>query len=76
MKNMAIDILGYEERKKVNQELFDEECIQLLKQKNKAYQAYLARPMRAKEQNVRREGNGLTQHVERKKRQVVNQQLL
>jgi len=73
MKNMAIYILGYEERKKVNQELFDEECIQPLKQKNKAYSA---RPMRAKEQNVRREGNGLTQHVERKKRQVVNQQLL
>jgi hypothetical protein len=26
MKNMAIDILGYEERKKVNKELFDKEC--------------------------------------------------
>lgn len=60
---MAIDILGYEERKNVNQELFDEECRQLLEEKNKAYQAYLARLMRAKEQNVRREGNWLTQHI-------------
>jgi len=58
MKNMAIDILGYEERKNVNKELFDEKCRQLLEQKNKAYQAYLASPMRAKEQNVRREGMG------------------
>jgi hypothetical protein len=74
MKNTAIDILGYEERKD-NEEWFDE-CRQLLEQKNKAYQAYLARPMRAKEQNVSREGNGLTQHIQRKKRQVVNQQLL
>jgi hypothetical protein len=41
MKNMAIDILGYEERKNVNKELFGEECRQLLEQKNKAYQAYL-----------------------------------
>ena len=47
MKNMAIDILGYEERKQVNKDWFDEECRQLLEQKNKAYQAYLARPMRA-----------------------------
>jgi len=46
---MAIDVLGYEERKNVNKELFDEKCRQLLEQKNKAYQAYLARPMRAKE---------------------------
>ena len=70
MKNMAIDILGYEERKNVNKELSDEECRQLLEQKNKAYQAYLARPMRTKEQNVRREGNGLTQHVGKKRKRL------
>ena len=46
MKNKAIHILGYEERKD-NEEWFDE-CRQLLQQKNKAYQAYLATMMRAK----------------------------
>ena len=48
MKNVAIYILEYEERKKFNKEWFNEECRQLLEQKNKAYQAYLARPVRVK----------------------------
>jgi hypothetical protein len=63
MKNMAIDILGHEERKNVNKELFGEEFTQLLEQKNKAYRAYLAICISAKERNVRREGSGLTQRV-------------
>ena len=47
MKNTIIDILGYEERKKDKKEWFDESVRQLLQQKNKAYQAYLARLTRA-----------------------------
>jgi hypothetical protein len=39
MKNTAIDILGYEERNNDNKEWFDEDCRQLLVQKNKAFQA-------------------------------------
>jgi hypothetical protein len=39
--------MGFQERKKDNEEWFDE-CRQLLEQKNKAYQAYLHTPARAK----------------------------
>lgn len=46
-KKTAVDILGYKERKKDSKEWFDEECRQLLEQKCKAYQAYLARLKRA-----------------------------
>jgi hypothetical protein len=46
--NTASNILRYEDRKKDNKERFHEECRQLLKQKNKAYQAHLARLVTAK----------------------------
>lgn len=38
MKNIAVDMLEFEERKKDNKEWFTEECRQLLEQKNKSYQ--------------------------------------
>ena len=46
MKNTAVDILWYKERKD-GKEWFDEECRQLLEQKIKVFQAYLARMTRA-----------------------------
>jgi len=48
MKNTAVDILGYKEVNKDIKEWFDEECRQLLEQKSKAYQVYLARLTRAR----------------------------
>ena len=59
-----------------NREWFNEECRQLLEQKNKAYQAYLARPVRAKRAECEERRKWLIQHGKRKKKQDVNQQLL
>jgi uncharacterized protein (DUF1501 family) len=47
MKNTAVGILGYKERNMDGKEWFDEECRQLLEQKIKVFQAYLARMTRA-----------------------------
>jgi hypothetical protein len=60
MKNTAIDILGYKERKKDNKERFDEEWRHLMEQNHKAYQTHLARSTTESKKNMRRKGNGCT----------------
>jgi hypothetical protein len=76
MKNMAVDILGYKEGNKDIKEWFDEECRQLLEQKCKAYQAYLARLMRANRAECEEKRKWVIIACRKEKGQVIIQQFI
>ena len=75
MKNTAIDILGYEERKKDNKLWFDESVDNFQSKRIRHNRHIQLDRQQQTEQNIRRNENGRTQHVKRKG-QVINQKLI
>lgn len=77
MKNVAIDILEYEERKKDNKEWFSEDVDSCWSTTVGHTKAYVARPGRAKEWNMGIKRRGWMCTVCRKKKQhIMHQQLI
>jgi hypothetical protein len=74
MKNTAIDMLGYEEGRMVTRNNL--QCRILLEQKSKACQAYLARLTRVKRAECEETRKWTYTACRKKKRQVINQQLI
>ena len=74
MRNTAIDILGYEEGRKIIKN--DLQCRILLEQKSKACQAYLASLMRVKRAEYEETRKWTYTACRKKKRQVINHQLI
>jgi hypothetical protein len=62
MKNIAIDILEHEERKKDNREWFNEDVDSWWRKRISHTEAYLARPVRAKRVEYGDEKGGLGMH--------------